>query len=48
LQIIFTGIPVWTAVLAFFVLGEEPLHAVGIIGAVLVIGAGLIVASELE
>jgi drug/metabolite transporter (DMT)-like permease len=48
LQIVFTGIPVWTAVIAFFVLGEQPLHTVGIVGALLVLAAGLVIASELE
>ena len=45
-QVIFTAIPVWSAVLAYTVLGEQPLHSVGLIGAALIIGAGLSIAFE--
>lgn len=45
-QIIFTGIPVWSALLAYCTLGEHPLHSMGYLGAVLIVAAGFTIASE--
>ena len=46
MQIIFTGIPVWSALLAYCTLGEQPLHAMGFAGAALILAAGFTIASE--
>ena len=44
LQVIFTSIPVWSALLAYTVLGEQPLGLVGSSGAALVIASTLSIA----
>ena len=46
MQVIFTAIPVWSALIAFLVLGEQPLQLQGLVGAVLVIAAGISIATE--
>lgn len=46
LQVIFAAIPVWTALISHFVLGEEPLHALGLLGAAMIIAACISIALE--
>jgi hypothetical protein len=44
-QVIYTGIPLWSAALAYILLGEQPFHTIGWLGAICIICAGLIIAS---
>lgn len=43
-QVIFTAIPVLSAVIAITLLHEEPFHALGWAGAALIVAAGLAIA----
>jgi drug/metabolite transporter (DMT)-like permease len=45
-QIIFSAIPVWSALIGYFALGEAPLQMQGMVGACLIIAAGLTIALE--
>ena len=46
MQVIFTGIPIWSSLIAIGLLGEAPLSPPACAGAALIIAAGLVIALD--